>query len=262
MKKIKIIEIIALITVSALLLTRLIYSMKFNDGTEMPLECCEGCMCGDTLKLIKNTQTAWNLTTIDENGEYIIDYNSFINFHGTGKNKFAFFKNDEEGNTLSEIKGELSFKGKNIILRPDNSNKKITCKIGEEKDLLAIIECDNNFGKFTLQKEGKLDIPTSMKETLSKTKKIEVTRNNTRTITDETEINNFIEIVNKAKIWTGSTTLPSSMYHIELFDENNDMIAEIEYNEEHFFFITINNKQYDLVKIDKWKMKDILEKEN
>ena len=73
-------------------------------------ECCEGCMCGDTIELLKTTETAWTLTKIDSEGEYKYIKDSFINFHGTGKNKFAFFNNDRE------IKGEFTINKNNEIV--------------------------------------------------------------------------------------------------------------------------------------------------
>ena len=73
-------------------------------------ECCEGCICGDTIELLKTTETAWILTKIDSEGEYKYIKDSFINFHGTGKNQFAFFNNDKE------IKGEFTINKNNHLL--------------------------------------------------------------------------------------------------------------------------------------------------
>ena len=72
-------------------------------------ECCESCMCGDTIELLKTTETVWILTKIDNEGEYKYIKDSFINFHGTGKNKFAFFNNDKK------IKRKSNQKKKNQI---------------------------------------------------------------------------------------------------------------------------------------------------
>ena len=36
-------------------------------------ECCEGCMCGDTIELLKTTETAWTLTKIANNVFFIIN---------------------------------------------------------------------------------------------------------------------------------------------------------------------------------------------
>ena len=222
-------------------------------------ECCEGCLCGDTLELIKNTQTAWTLTRIDGNGKYVYDYNSFINFHGDGKNKFVFFKNDENGNNISTIKGTISItRNADIVLIPDNSSKEITCKIGEEKNLIAVLECDNNFGTFTLQKIGRIVLPYVIKENIPNTKKIVILGN--KTITDETDINEMIKIISNSKIWTGPITLPSVMYDIELFDSNNNSIAKIEYTPGHYFTIKINNKSYNLTNYDQESLNQIIEK--
>ncbi len=223
-------------------------------------ECCEGCLCGDTLQLLKNTETAWTLTTIDNNGNYIYDHNSFINFHGTGKNRFAFFKNDENGNNISEIKGTINItRNADIILEQDNSNKKITCKIGEEKNLISVLECDNNFGTFTLQKQGTLELPNVITDTVKNTQKIVITGNKNKTITDENDIKSFISIISNSKVWTGPVNEPSPNYHLELY-ANNKIIAKIEYNKEHYFDIEINSKHYSLINIDKELLNQIIEK--
>ena len=230
-------------------------------NTHVQAECCDGCMCGDTLELIKNTQSAWTLTTIDSNGNYIYDHHSFINFHGTGKNRFAFFKNDENGNNISEIKGTISVtRNADIILIPDNSSEKITCKIGEEKDLIAVLECDNNFGIFTLQKHGSIELPSIVKNIIINTKKIVITGNKNKTITDEDDINELINIINNSKRWTGPTTLPSVQYDMELFDGNNKSIAKIDYTPGHYFTIIIDNNSYNLGNIDNELLKKIIEK--
>ena len=230
-------------------------------NTHVQAECCDGCMCGDTLELIKNTESAWTLTTIDSNGNYVYDRHSFINFHGTGKNRFAFFKNDENGNTISEIKGTISItRNADIVLIPDNSSKEITCRIGEEKDLIAVLECDNNFGTFTLQKQGSIELPSIIKNTIIKAKKIVITGNKNKTITDENDINEMINIINDSKRWTGPTTLPSVQYDMELFDDNNKSIAKIEYTPGHYFTIIIDNNSYNLGNIDNELLKTIIEK--
>lgn len=230
-------------------------------NTYVEAECCDGCMCGDTLELIKNTQSAWTLTTIDSNGNYVYDRHSFINFHGIGKNRFAFFKNDENGNNISEIKGTISItRNADIVLIPDNSNKEITCRIGEEKDLIAVLKCDNNFGTFTLQKQGSIELPSIIKNTIIKTKKIVITGNKNKTITDENDINEMINIINDSKRWTGPTTLPSVQYDMELFDDNNKSIAKIEYTPGHYFTVIIDNNSYNLGNIDNELLKTIIEK--
>ena len=53
-------------------------------------------------------------------------------------------------------------------------SKKITRKLGEEKNLIAVMYCDNNFGTFTLQKQGTLELPNIIKDTVSKTKTIKI----------------------------------------------------------------------------------------
>ncbi len=233
-----------------------------NNSFENNEECCKGCICGDTIELLKTTETAWTLTEINSNGEYVYNRHSFINFHGTGKNKFAFFKNDENGALISEIKGELIINKQNeIILIPnDNKNSKITCKIGEEKDLIAVMHCDNNFGTFTLQKHGMLELPSIIKDTVSKTKLITVKGQNTKTITEEKEINELLSVIHIAKVWTGAVTLPSPQYELELFDVNNNSIAKILYNPNHYFSIEINNKNYELINIDNNSLNALLAK--
>ncbi len=227
-----------------------------NKSPENSEECCEGCICGDTIELLKTTETAWSLTKINSKGEYEYIKDGFINFRGTGKNKFAFFKNDEE------VKGEFSVNKKNeIILIPnDNKNNKITCKLGEEKDLIAVMHCDNNFGTFTLQKQGTLELPSVIKDTISKTKTITVKGKNGKTITEKKEIDVLLLVINNSKVWTGAITTPSPLYELELFDVNNDSIAKILYNPGHYFDIEVNNKRYNLTNIDKNLLDTILEK--
>ncbi len=230
-------------------------------NTHVQAECCDGCMCGDTLELIKNTESAWTLTEINDKGEYVYDHHSFINFHGTGQNKFAFFKNDDNSKPISEIRGSFSItRNADIVLTPDNSNKEIICKIGKEKDLIAVLECDNNFGTFTLQKQGTLELPNIIEDTMTKTKKIIITGNKNKTITDENDINNFISAISNSKVWTGPVTEPTPNNHIELFDDNNNSIAKIEYNIEHYFNIELNSKYYNLINIDKELLNTIIEK--
>lgn len=224
-------------------------------------ECCEGCMCGDTIELLKTTETAWTLTEINNKGDYV-HTRSFINFHGIGKNKFGFFEYDKNDNPISEVKGEFSINEKNEIILIPNDNKKnrITCKIGEEKDLIAVMHCDNNFGIFTLQKQGTLELPSEIKDTISKTKTINVKGKNAKTITEEKEINVLLSVINNSKVWTGAVTTPSPLYELELFDVNNNSIAKIVYNPGHYFSIKLNDKNYELTNIDKDLLNTILEK--
>ncbi len=220
-----------------------------NNPYESNEECCNGCICGDTIELLKNTETAWTLTEINSKGEYVYNKYSFINFHGTGKDKFAYFESDKEGNTTSEIKGDFAINEKNEIILIQNDNKnKITCKLGEEKDLIAVMYCDNDFGTFTLQKQGTLELPSIIKDTISKTKTIKVKGN--QSITEEKEINAFFSVINNSRIWTGPVTLPSPKYELELLDINNNTIAKILYNPGHYFDIEINEKHYGLTNID------------
>ena len=206
------------------------------------------------VELLKKLETAWTLTEINSKGEYKYIKDSFINFHGTGKNKFAFFKGDKE------VKGEFTInKNNEIILIPnDEKYSKTTCKLGKEKDLIAVMDCDNNFGTFTLQKEGTIELPNIIKDTISKTKSIKVKGH--QTITEEKQINTIISIINSSKVWTGAVTHPSPKYEIELFDVNNNNIAKILYNPDHYFNIEINKKRYELTNIDKKTLDTILEK--
>ena len=221
-------------------------------------ECCESCICGDTLNILKNLDSAWTLTEIKENGDYEYVPHAFINFNGIGKNKFAFFKNDENGNQLFKVTGTISItKNADIILIPDNEKTEITCKLGEEKDLIAVLECDNNFGTFTLQKAGTIELPSIIKDTLSKTKSINI--KNHKTIANEKDVEEFIKIISNSKRWTGAINLPSANYYIELFDDSNN-IAKIEYNINHYFVIEINSKYYNLINFDKVSLNKLLEK--
>lgn len=224
-------------------------------------ECCEGCMCGDTIELLKNTETAWNLSKINNKGEYEYIKDSFINFHGTGKNKFAFFKNDKE------VRGEFTINKNNeiILIQNDNKNNRITCKIGEEKELIAVIHCDKDFGMFTFQKHGTLELPSVIKDTITKTKTIRVKGYKSgskidKIITEEREINAFLSVINNSKVWTGAVTLPGPQYEIELFDFNNTSIVKILYNPGNYFNIVINDKSYELTNIDKDSLSVILSK--
>ncbi len=232
---------------------------KENNPIDNNGECCEGCMCGDTVELLKTTQTAWTLTEINNKGEYV-HTRSFINFHGIGKNKFAFFENDENDKPISELKGEFTINEKNEIILIPNDNKKnrITCKLGEEKDLIAVMNCDNDFGTFTLQKQGTLELPSIIKDTISKTKTVKIKGH--KSITKEKEINVLLSVINNSKVWTGAVTLPSPQYELELFDSNNNSIAKILYSPGNYFDIKINNKSYTLTNIDKNLLNTILEK--
>ena len=222
---------------------------KLNENSK---ECCEGCICGDTIELLKTTETAWTLTKINSKGEYEYIKDSFINFHGTGKNKFAFFDNDKE------VKGEFTINKNNEIVLNNDINNKITCKLGEEKDLIAVMYCDNNFGTFTLQKQGTLELPNIVKDTVSKTKTIKI--KGQHSITAEKEINVFLSVINNSKVWTGAVTLPSPKYELELLDNNNNSIAKILYNPGHYFTIEINEKSYELTNVDKNLLNTILDK--
>lgn len=234
---------------------------EFNETKNNDDNCCEGCLCGDTLQLLKNTQTAWTLTEINDKGEYVYNQHSFINFHGTGKNRFAFFKNDDKKGVNSEVRGNFSItRNADIVLVPDNLNKEITCKIGEEKNLIAILVCDNDFGTFTLQKEGKLELPIIIKDAIIKTKRIVITGNKNKTITEIEEIDKLVNIINNSKWWTGPTTSPSVMYDMELFDSNKNSIAKIVYTPGHYLTIQINNKYYNLTNYDKDLLNSIIEK--
>ena len=218
-------------------------------------KCCSGCVCGDTIELLKNIETAWTLTEVDASGEYVYDKHSFINFHD---NRFAFFKNDENLKPISEIRGNYSItKNDEVLLKLDNSDKEITCKLGAEKDLIAILECDNDFGTFTLQKIGTLDLPDIIKDTVSKTKTIIV---NGKSIKDQNDIDVLISVINGEKVYTGPVTLPSPLYKIELLDSDNNSLAKIDYNPEHYFTMNINGRNYELTRTNKDLLKSILEK--
>lgn len=243
------------------------YELPKDDGNksyDSNDECCEGCMCGDTIELIKSTESAWTLSEIDNKGEYVYDIHSFINFNGTGEGKFAFFKNDKNANPISEVRGEFVINKKNeiILISTDNNKNKITCKIGEEKDLIAVMFCDNNFGMFTLQKQGTIELPSIIKDILSRTKTITIKGNNAKTITinEEKEINVLLSVIDNSKVWTGAITTPSPLYELELFDSNKISIAKILYNPSHYFSIKVNDKSYNLTNIDKNLLDPILKK--
>lgn len=240
-------------------------SLENNENSfENDDECCKGCICGDTIELLKNTETAWKLTEINSKGEYVYSRHSFINFHGTGKDKFAFFKNDDDANSISEVRGEFTINERNeIILIPnDNKNNIITCKIGEEKDLIAVMYCDKDFGIFTIQKHGEIELPSIIKDTISQTKTIIVKEysKEVRIITEEKEINIFLSVINNSKVWTGAVTTPSPHYELELLDVNNNSLAKILYNSNHYFSLEINDKNYELTNIDKNSLNTILRK--
>ena len=118
--------------------------------------------------------------------------------------------------------------------------------------------CDNNFGTFTLQKQGTLELPNIIKDTVSKTKTIKI--KGKQSITEEQKINVFLSVINNSKVWTGAITSPSPKYELELLDINNDSIAKILYNPEHYFTIEINGKGYELTNIDKNSLNTIIDK--
>ena len=235
-----------------------------DDLISVSEECCDGCICGDTIELLKKIESAWTLTDVNSKGEYVYNRHSFINFNGTGKNRFAFFLNDDNARPISNIKGEFIINDQNeIILTPDDNKKsKITCKIGQEKNLIAILHCNNNFGTFTLQKQGKLELPTTIKDNVSKTKTIIIKYykdNKTKTIKEQNNIDILLTAINNSKIWTGAVTTPSPLYEIRLFDSDNKIIATILYNPGNYFNIKINNKNYELTNIDKEILNNLLE---
>lgn len=234
--------------------------LEENDMIVIDGECCKGCLCGDTIELLKTTETAWRLTEINSKGEYVYNNKAFINFHGTGKNKFAFFRSSGD----ADVSGDMTINEKNeIILTPkDNKIKKITCKVGEEKNLVAVLHCDNDFGTFTLQKQGTLELPNSIKDNVAKTKIVVIKTHDNKTITikEENEINILLSVINNSKVWTGPVTTPSPLYEMRLFDSNDKLIAEILYNPNSYFTIEINNKSYELTNIDSNSLNSILSK--
>ena len=228
-------------------------SMIVNNET-----CCKGCLCGNTIELLRNTETAWSLTKINSKGEYVYNNKAFINFHGTGKNKFAFFRSSGD----ADVSGEMIINEENeIILIPkDNKTKKITCRVGEEKNLVVVLHCDNDFGTFTLQKHGTLELPSVIKDNIAKTKIVVIKTHDNKTITikEENEISVLLSVINNSKVWTGVVNTPSSLYEMRLFDSNDKIIAEILYNPGSYFNIEINNKSYELTNIDKDSLNKIL----
>ncbi len=109
---------------------------KKNNGNESKSQenyegCCEGCMCGDTINLLKTTETAWMLTNVNSKGEYESTKDAFLSIF-TELEKISllfFFEND------NEVKGKFTInKNDEIVLIPDdNKTSKIVCKLGEEK---------------------------------------------------------------------------------------------------------------------------------
>lgn len=254
MKKEKnIIIIVSLVIISIAALSGVVYIItkhkdnKSNENNSW-FELCEDGKCDDTIEMLKNEETAWTLTEINNKGEYVQIRHSFINFNGTRKDRFAFFKNDDE------ISGDFTInEKKEIILIPDdNKMDKITCQLGEEKDLIAVMQCDKDFGIFMLQKDGILALPNVIPDTISKTKKIVVKKGTTknREITEENKINTLITIINSTKVWTGPINLPGPKYELELLDAKNNSIASILYNPNNYFTIEIKEKSYSLINID------------
>lgn len=238
-------------------------SYENREYEESESNCCDECECGDTFKILKNQSSSWYLVKIDK-GEYYLDNNSFINFNGVD-NKFSFFKYDSSGNTVAEIKGNIAFNELNeMILIPKDSNNSITCELGEQKNLIAILECDKNFGTFILQKSGTLNLSNSIKDVISNTKSIVANnvsgdKTKTKNITNEKEVNKFLSIISNSKEWTGATTLPSPMYEIYLYNKENLELAKILYNPGHYFDVEINGRIYVLTNINKKELIPILE---
>ena len=232
---------------------------KKEEVKDTSYKCCEGCMCGDTLKLMKNYETAWIEISLTKNMDYKFETGSFINFNGTGDSIFAYFKNDDENNLIKELRGTFSVTESGVVLAPNDGSQEITCKLGEEKDLLAILKCDNDFGTFGLQKEGVIELPAIILYTLERTKTIKVNEGNKeKKITKEKEVNKFIDIVKNSNRWTGTITQPGVQYYIYLYDEDNNQIAEIYYTPGHYFTINLNDTNYNLTNIDKNELKQII----
>ncbi len=59
------------------------------------------------------------------------------------------------------------------------------------------MDCDNNFGTFTLQKEGTIELPNIIKDTISKTKIIKI--KGKKSIRNAEKINTFISVINNSK---------------------------------------------------------------
>ena len=171
--------------------------------------------------------------------------------------KLAEIFNIDFNKIINIIKDEETKKG---ILK--DKIKKITCKVGEEKNLVAVLHCDNDFGTFTLQKQGTLELPNSIKDNIAKTKIVVIKTHDNKTITikEENEINILLSVINNSKVWTGPVTTPSPLYKMNLFDSSNKRIAEILYNPGNYFSIEINNKSYELTNIDKESLNTILSK--
>lgn len=178
--------------------------------------------------------------------------NSFLNFNPSD-NSYAFYQNTEYGATVYVEKGKYSInEKKEIILTPDNDkNNKKTCKLGQEKDLVAVINCNKNLGTFAIQKEGILELSNTIKNIIDKIDKISITGTINKTITSKEEITIFKSIINSSSIWTGAITVPSPMYELTLYDDNNNNIAKIEYNPGNYFTIIIKDISYNLIEIDK-----------
>ena len=128
--------------------------------------------------------------------------------------------------------------------------------------MVAVLHCDNDFGTFTLQKQGTLELPNSIKDNIAKTKIVVIKTHDNKTITikEENEINILLSVINNSKVWTGPVTTPSPLYEMRLFDSNDKIIAEILYNPGNYFSIEINNKSYELTNIDKEPLNTILNK--
>jgi len=113
---------------------------------------------------------------------------------------------------------------------------------------------------FTLQNQGILELPKVIKDTISKTETIIVNDyQNTKTITEEKEINILLTVINNSKVWTGAVTTPSPQYELELFDSNSNRIAKILYNPGHYFNIELKDKNFELTNVDKKSLNTILE---
>ena len=262
-KKFKMITVIFLIVLIILLGRIFLMEKQYVTNSE---ECCYGCMCGDTIELIKNIENAWSSVTINSEGEYVYNSNAFINFNGTGKDAYALFWNDGRPDEYGKY---IIDKDDRVILVPNEKDAKITCVIGEEIDLLAIISCDKNYGLFALQKEGKLNIPSEMSEIIKMTKTIIVGEymqldndienygyKQIKSITNQKEINKFITVINKSKVWKGMVTLPMPKYEIKLLNNKNEQIAIITYSPN--FNIEINNKSYYLADFNTKTLNEII----
>ena len=222
-----------------------------KDLSKDKYECCKECLCGDTIELLKNNEPSWFMSSLDNINEKKYS-NSFLNFNPSDKS-YAFYQNTEYGATVYIEKGKYSInEKKEIILTPDNDkNNKKTCKLGQEKDLVAVINCNKNLGTFIIQKEGILELSNTIKNIIDKIDKISITGTINKTITSKEEITIFKSIINSSSIWTGAITVPSPMYELTLYDDNNNNIAKIEYNPGNYFTIIIKDISYNLIEIDK-----------